>query len=498
MYDYEPILTADKPAPGAMSAQLRAHLSQFVTPLLTRLDAQVDLRLVRTFRALLEVLVLFRHRNQGLLLSELGGWLLAPAQAPAGTKRLSNLLRSRKWKADLITQFLWEQAAQRAQVLRDAGQEVLVLWDESVLEKPESQHLEGLGPVRSSKGRRLLRPKKGCWRKPGPPLVVPGTHWLALLVAGASGPPLVATMRWFTLAKRRPSAEALADPAEPADPAAATDPPPAPAPGHPEGPATGEASAEEAPPHQAADLRTLQQEVLGECLRHLGRAVLHVWDRGYAGSPWLQIALAHRARFVLRWPKSYQLLDAAGSKRAAWQITRGQRSWGHRSLWDPTRRCYVRVGVLARRVRHPDYPHPLWLVVVRSRGKSEPWYLLTSEPIHTEADAWRIARAYQRRWQIELAFRYEKSELALESPRLRQWESRQKLLLIVTLVYAFLLLLLLREFRQLREWLLRHYCHRTGRRLQATAAPLYRLRTALGRLWLASPVAPTSLLENPG
>jgi len=33
-------------------------------------------------------------------------------------------------------------------------------------------------------------------------------------------------------------------------------------------------------------------------------------------------------------------------------------------------------------------------------------------------DAWRISLAYNRRWQIEMAIRFDKSELAMESPRL--------------------------------------------------------------------------------
>ncbi len=45
----------------------------------------------------MQVIISFRHASQGLLLSELGGYLLSPAQAQAGTKRISNLLRSRRW-----------------------------------------------------------------------------------------------------------------------------------------------------------------------------------------------------------------------------------------------------------------------------------------------------------------------------------------------------------------------------------------------------------------
>ncbi len=66
----------------------------FVEPLLTTLDTRLDACLVRTFLATLIAIVRWRNRAHGLLLSELGGYLYSPERAPAGTKRLSNLLRS--------------------------------------------------------------------------------------------------------------------------------------------------------------------------------------------------------------------------------------------------------------------------------------------------------------------------------------------------------------------------------------------------------------------
>src|SRR5262245_48762339 len=97
-------------ASPAMSGRLAQHLAVFLTPLLTTRDQQLDARLVRTALLLVQTILRFRNRPQGLLLSELGGLLLSPAQAPAGTKRLSNLLRSPKWSAALIDRFLWTQA----------------------------------------------------------------------------------------------------------------------------------------------------------------------------------------------------------------------------------------------------------------------------------------------------------------------------------------------------------------------------------------------------
>ena len=60
--------------------------------------------------------------------------------------------------------------------------------------------------------------------------------------------------------------------------------------------------------------------------------------------------------------------------------------------------------------------------------------------------------AYARRWQIELTWRENKSELAFQSPRLWHWEPREKLLLLATLAYAFLLTLLAPFYEPLRRW----------------------------------------------
>ena len=64
------------------------------------------------------------------------------------------------------------------------------------------------------------------------------------------------------------------------------------------------------------------------------------------------------------------------------------------------------------------------------------------------------------------------------------------MLLIVTLAYAFLLSLLIGPLAIVRQWLLRFFCHRNGKRGRDTPAPLYRLRAALSRLWTAYPNAP--------
>ena len=87
----------------AKSESLERKLFRNLEGLLEELNEQMDRRLVSTFFGLVMAIVMHRHRNHGLLLSELGGYLLGPERCRAGTKRISNLLHSEKWKSNLIS-----------------------------------------------------------------------------------------------------------------------------------------------------------------------------------------------------------------------------------------------------------------------------------------------------------------------------------------------------------------------------------------------------------
>jgi hypothetical protein len=108
---------------------LSRHLITFLAPLLRTLDQQLDRRLVSTFLAALIAIVEWRNRAHGLLLSQLGAYLLRGEQAPAGTKRLSNLLRSPRWSASLIADSLWQQACAHVHLRCAAGDDPLLVWD---------------------------------------------------------------------------------------------------------------------------------------------------------------------------------------------------------------------------------------------------------------------------------------------------------------------------------------------------------------------------------
>jgi hypothetical protein len=314
-------------ASPAVAQQVSQQLTSFVTPLRAELAQTLDLRLGRTFLQRLHVLLQVRHRNNGLLLSELGGYLATPDHAPAGTKRLSHLLHSPRWHSSQIASYLWQRAESRLADLEQEGEPALLLWDESVLEKPESIQLEGLCAVRSSKARRLKRIKPGDYNPPGgPPICVPGMHWLTLLLLGRSGPPRLAAMKCWT------TRGAL-----------------------------------------ASSGREAASALLDDCQQHWGRRIIHVFDQGFAGSPWLGECFQRHLRFILRWHKKYHLCDAEGNKRPVGRISGRRRSWGERQVWDARRRQWFQAGVVAIPVTHPDYQQPLWLVVCRPGKGRPPW-----------------------------------------------------------------------------------------------------------------------------
>lgn len=423
-----------------VSEQLTHQLYLYTRSLLHQLAQELDRRLVKTFLDLMLIIVIHRHRNHGLELSELGGHLLGMAHAPAGTKRISNLLHSSRWSAELLEQWLWERGDEKIDQSMHPQDDTYVIWDESEIEKSESIKPERLCAVRSVKARRLKRIKKGYFNPPGGrPIFVPGFHWFQVVVTGFKGSPCLAHFHWWT--------------------------------------SRGEA---------ASKMRDEEGAVLRQLARRWGSLVVHVWDRGFAGAPWLLQAFAAQVRFIVRWKKGNYLIDDTGQRCKASDISRRKRSIDHRLIYDCKRRCERKTGIIYFPVRLPDAPDTcLWMVVSRPGPGRQPWFLLTNEILSSTADAWRIVLGYNRRWQIETTIRFDKSELAIESIRLVNWQARKKLMLLLALVHSFLLSLLTPQLHYLRSWLFRFWCHRTGKRSRLAAAPLYRLRLAICSLWIA-------------
>src|SRR6516162_3679036 len=136
------------------SQELAEMLEIFLSPFLLVLDRVLDKRLIRTLVQCCVAIIRLRSNKQGLLLSELGsymdGYRGLSTNAPAGTKRIGNLLRSVKWSIVHIDGYLLDEAEKEVKNLKQKGKRILCIWDGSVIEKPESSKLEGLCPVISS------------------------------------------------------------------------------------------------------------------------------------------------------------------------------------------------------------------------------------------------------------------------------------------------------------------------------------------------------------
>lgn len=426
---------------GEHVSQELAHLLEgFLSPLLLVLDRLLDKRLVRTLVQVCVAIIRFRNQKQALLLSELGSYLTGyqgvSENAPAGTKRISNLLRSLKWSVLQIDRYLLDKSDKEVKNLKEQGKRILCIWDGSVLEKPESAKIEGLCPVVSSKAKRLNISKKGLVFNfpPKKAITVAGMQWTGALISGMDGRVHVALMRWWST--------------------------------------KGE---------YATKLRECEEALLRTCVRQWGDILLHIFDRGYGSGPWIQVLQALKVKFVIRWKKGHFFFNEKGEKKKLWQIGQGKKYLAHKEIHDIYTGEKMPCDIWWAPVWHEAYAYQLYLI--RVRVKKKVGYLITNERIRTQEQAWEIVFAYRRRWQIELSFRYGKCELGMESPRLWSFENRLKLLGIVTLVYAFLLHLLDPMYNRLISLALRIKCHRTGKRCRDVIAPLYRVRWAICRLW---------------
>jgi hypothetical protein len=422
-----------------ISQQITQELEVFFAPFLLVLERLLDKRLLRTCLEGMVAIIRFRNAKQGLLLSELGSYMNAfigrSETATAGTKRLGKFIGSKKWSIHHIEDYLVEQAEKEIERLTRLKKRVLCVWDGSVIEKTESSKLEGLCPVISSKAKRLRKSRKGVvFNMPGgKPIMVTGMHWFSGLITGMDGSVCVAFMDWWTTKGK-----------------------------------------------YAIKQRDQEMKLVIKAIGKWGNMLIHVFDRGYASGLWLTFLQECEAIFVIRWIKNHIFLDQDGKEKKVWQIGQGKKYLCHKVVTDQNGQK-MNCSVWWTEVRHADYAGPLFLVKVRV--EKNVWRLITNELVVTEEQAWTIFFTYRRRWKIEMSFRYGKSELAMESPRLWSWENRLKLLGLVTLVYSFLLFLLKPFYSDTIQLLLQLKCHRTGKRCQEALAPLYRLRWALSRLW---------------
>jgi hypothetical protein len=397
---------------------------------------------VRTFAQTILAIVRNRDRARCLVQTELGGWLLGVTKAKAGAKRLRTLLAKLIWKSAWIEAWLREEAERALKQWAAQGVTPRAAWDESRLEQHESAEGEGRCPVHSRKAARRTRLRKGYSHRPVGRICVPGLHWLGVVFTSrilTQGHRVLAALRcWTTRGAHR------------------------------RGP------------------RDEETRLMRELAARFGRRIIHGFERGFVGERWVRVwVVGANVGFIVRWTGKVHLLDEKGQCRPAWKAVVGKKQGQEQRLfWHARGPQVMRLPVAWARVWHPSHPdHPWFLVAVR--GSTQPWYLLTSEVISSEEDAWQVALADLPRWQIEQVWRVDKSEFGFERVGSWAWEDRLKLLSMARLSHAFLLHL--REAGSLREvvcqWLLQHGCPRPGWHGRLTFLPLARLRAALCWLW---------------
>ena len=187
----EPVQLSKECEPRMLAEHYGSHLLRFLYPLAQELQTSMDIRPLRTLVQTVEALIAFGDSTHGLLLTELGSYLDGLGRG-GGTKRLGTLLHHRKWQARDIDTFLWQRADAQIKQWEQLGEDGLVIWDGTVLEKPESLAPEGLCAVRSSKAVRLTHIKKGYYHPAFRSHLCArhAWHWSGVgRSAGKSGPP---------------------------------------------------------------------------------------------------------------------------------------------------------------------------------------------------------------------------------------------------------------------------------------------------------------------
>lgn len=333
--------SATKPS---ASTFLLSRVEQYTRRICQDLDAQIDKRLVSTFFDLFNIILMFRNRAMGLLLSELGGYIVGFKQAPAGTKRISNLLRSKRWSSELIDAHLFAQAKARIEQLFLQGKRPLMLWDDSRVEKHESWVAEGLCSVFSSKGQRLTRIRRGFFNPPVGRICVPGFQWTGVFLSHLGGIPSVCQMTWWT--SRGKFKE---------------------------------------------DPDNIIYRLLRKLHQHIDQALVHVLDRGYANEKMLCYLFRFKQAFIIRWKQNHLLVHPDKGCKKTHLLARSFKGRASKIVRDKARQKDKCISIDWAPVNHPEYTdNQLFLVIVRDKHNfNSPMYLITSLPISKPSQAWK-------------------------------------------------------------------------------------------------------------
>ncbi len=416
-----------------LAQEASAHVQDFLHHHLDRLSKRMN---IQTFRKLLlfaESMIRMEADKHALWMSHIATEVYGGDREPAGVKCFNRVLSNPHWSAYDIHRSLRDQGEEQATQI---AKEVYIALDPSDWEKPESLKSEGLQKVVSPRARHLARPRRGFGGAPLlHPVCVPGFHFIAATLMGATGPGSLVDYRWW---KKSPT--------------------------------------------ESQQTMTLMEFTHSLAIRYQDMHPIFLGDRGVGNRAILRQWGDGGIRFVVRFNDQVGLCAKQnGELLPAKQFFARKQGTVKCSIYDTRTRTQVTVRLLWCSVWLPDTVEPLTLVVVRHPNRKGSWRLVTNLPVNTSLQAMHIAEIYARRWQVEWSLRFLKSEMQGESPRIQVWERREKLVALAFLVYAYLVSLLITH-HPLVQCILQAESHRTGRKTRLVIAPLYRLRAALRRL----------------
>jgi len=216
-----------------------------------------------------------------------------------------------------------------------------------------------------------------------------------------------------------------------------------------------------------------------------GQGVIVIDRRGDASFV-LELLEGLSMAFCTRMRGDRTLYDDDGrSIGSVYQVAQGLRLEGRMQLKrrKGSRTLKLEVDYGYRRVRVSGLKKPCYLVAARGtfenvdRADTEGWwYLLTSEPVLTAADAKRVLGWYRLRWKAEEAIQFLKEELGLETVRMLRFRRIRRFVQIAFWVMALLVEVMAGLARSTL-----HQLYTLGQVLRVVTADflLYRIRRAL-------------------
>ena len=192
---------------------------------------------------------------------------------------------------------------------------------------------------------------------------------------------------------------------------------------------------------EAPDFTSENDEILraiDAVMAHAGRRGLWIMDRGGDRINLFAPMLDRGARFLFRLVGNRNLIYN-GKTMLAEEVAKGCRCKHAKTVTrivDGKQETYT-LSFGFRKVRLPERPEPLWLLVVHGFG-AEPLMLLTTERLRSSFKClWRMVRAYLKRWGIEDTIRYIKTCYDLENVRVLNYQGLQNLMPLVLAVMFF-------------------------------------------------------------